>query len=390
MTTDAHSAANNGRGRHGRQDWAQFWTRDWLEVDWLYEDVLARGRGHAIWAKHGQQKSLFMLWVATELTRAGHVVVYLDWEMSESDLFERLSDMGFGPHSDLKRLVYINHVELPPLDTPDGGSELGIWLDEIAEEFLGRHLAVVIDTIGRAVSGEENSNDTVQAFYRYAGQELRMRGVTWVRLDHAGHEGEHARGASAKGDDVDIVWHLQSADDGLTLKVNKRRMSWVPEHVVFRRVDDGTLRYEPTKSLWPDGTKELARILDTLGVPITATTRTVQQRLRDSGDGRRREVVVAAQKYRRWLQEQGVEPPDLRPGTTPEPLLSAGSGNHAGTTDRKPDKQGQEPPPEPPGTTPGGTPGTTGGVSIGTPPGPEPVIDDLELAHYEGLVGGAG
>ena len=140
MTTDAHSAANNGRGRHGRQDWAQFWTRDWLEVDWLYEDVLARGRGHAIWAKHGQQKSLFMLWVATELTRAGHVVVYLDWEMSESDLFERLSDMGFGPHSDLKRLVYINHVELPSLDTPDGGSELGIWLDEIAEEFLGRHL----------------------------------------------------------------------------------------------------------------------------------------------------------------------------------------------------------------------------------------------------------
>ena len=157
MTTDAHSAANNGRGRHGRQDWAQFWTRDWLEVDWLYEDVLARGRGRAIWAKHGQQKSLFMLWVATELTRAGHVVVYLDWEMSESDLFERLSDMGFGPHSDLKRLVYIDHVELPPLDTPDGGSELGIWLDEIAEEFLGRHLAVVIDTIGRAVSGEENS-----------------------------------------------------------------------------------------------------------------------------------------------------------------------------------------------------------------------------------------
>ena len=92
-----------------------------------------------------------------------------------------------------------------------------------------------------------------------------MRGVTWVRLDHAGHEGEHARGASAKGDDVDIVWHLQSADDGLTLKVNKRRMSWVPEHVVFRRVDDGTLRYEPTKSLWPDGTKQLARILDALG-----------------------------------------------------------------------------------------------------------------------------
>ncbi len=231
-----------------------------------------------------------MLYVARELVRVGHIVVYLDWEMGEADLYERLSDMGAGLQTDLSRLVYINHVELPPLDTPDGGRELGIWLDEIGAEFLERHI-VVIDTIGRAVSGEENSSDTVQAFSRYAGQELRRRGVTRVRLDHAGHEGEHARGASGKGDDVDIVWRLASTDDGLTPKVNRRRISWVSEQVVFRRIDDGPLRYESATALWPDGTKELARILDALGVPIDVATRTIQQRLKQSGAGRRRRML---------------------------------------------------------------------------------------------------
>ena len=379
-------SSDDGRGRHGRQDWGEFWRRDWAESDWLFEDVLARGRGHAIWAKHGQQKSLFMLWVATELVGDGHVVVYLDFEMSEADLYDRLSDMGFGPETDLSRLIYINHVELPPLDTPDGGRELGIWLDEIAGEFIGRHLVVVIDTIGRAVGGEENSNDTVQAFYRFAGQELRRRGVTWVRLDHAGHDGDHARGASAKGDDVDLVWHLASADDGLTLKVNKRRMSWVPDRAVFRRIDDGVLRYEHTKSLWPDGTKDSARILDSLGVPNTAATRTVQKRLAETGNGRRREVVVAAQKYRRWLSDQGVEPPVPDSGTTREPPIPRVVGNHSGTTEQKPHNQGAEPHREPPGTTSGGIPGTTGGVPMGTP-GPEPVIEDEELTRYQHLAG---
>jgi hypothetical protein len=147
--------------------------------------------------------------------------------------------------------------------------------------------------------------------------------------------------------------------------------------------------------LRPDGTKELARILDAFGITIGASTRTVQQRLKASGNGRQRQVVVAAQKYRRWLQEQGVEPPDLGSEPPPEPPFSEGLENHSGTTDQKPDNHRQEPPPEPPGTTTPGIPGTTGGVLYGTPLGPkpaiddpEPPIDDLELARLEHLARG--
>ena len=46
---------------YGFVDWGDFWGKDRTAPEWLYEDVLARGRGHAIYAKHGTGKSLFAL-----------------------------------------------------------------------------------------------------------------------------------------------------------------------------------------------------------------------------------------------------------------------------------------------------------------------------------------
>ena len=78
--------------------WAKFWDRDYNEAEWVYDDVLARGRGHSIYAVHKQGKSLFMLYIAAQLaTGAAPVaVVYLDYEMTEADVHDRLEDMGYG------------------------------------------------------------------------------------------------------------------------------------------------------------------------------------------------------------------------------------------------------------------------------------------------------
>lgn len=351
-------------------DWTDFWLKDRSAPEWLFEDVLARGRGHSIYAKHGTGKSLFALWISMELVKSGHVVIYADYEMGADDLFDRLSDMGHGPETDLQRLRYLLLPDLQPLNSAGGAQEFGAILDEVQAGWPDRHVVAVIDTIGRAVVGEENSNDTILGFYRHTGMELRRRGVTWVRLDHAGHEGTHARGGSAKGDDVDVVWQLSPTDNGIELHADKRRMSWVPEKVALSLVTDPVLRYVPVAQSWPTGTYEAAEALDRLGVPLGESSRSAQDLLKGAGKGRRKQVVLAALKYRQTLAK-GPETPREPPR---EPPFVAEMGTTPGTTTQIPSPYGAEPPPEPVGTTPAEPVGTTGSPHRG-PSVPAPVSD---------------
>ncbi|MGI3782284.1 MAG: hypothetical protein ACRYG2_16100, partial [Janthinobacterium lividum] len=73
---------------------------------------------------------------------------------------------------------------------------------------------VVIDTVSRAVDGEENSNDTWLQLYRRTGLKLKQAGVAVIRLDHTGKdEAKGTRGGSAKSGDVDAVWRLTKITD---------------------------------------------------------------------------------------------------------------------------------------------------------------------------------
>src|SRR5207249_3684126 len=104
---------------------------------------------------------------------------------------------------------------------------------------------------------DENSADTIRAFYRYTGLGLKKRGVTSARLDHSGKDGTKGRrGSSAKGDDVDVIWRVERTNEGLILKRDAARMGWVPERVPLRRLDD-PLRYVIATGSWPAGTRDL-------------------------------------------------------------------------------------------------------------------------------------
>jgi hypothetical protein len=273
-------------------DWPMFWAKDHTEAEWVFEDVLARGRGHALYAPSGSKKSLFALWLAVQVAADGVAVCYLDYEMTEDDLQERLEDMGHGPQSDLSRLHYALLPELSPLDTKDGAEEVELLLDDTAAQ------VVIIDTTARAVEGEENSADTIRRFAHHTGMMLRRRGVTWLRLDHTGKDlSKGQRGSKAKDDDPDVVWQLRETENGVMLTARKRRMGWVPERVTFALREE-PLRFDPVVGDWPEGTVETADLLDHLGVPLDASTRTAQKALRDAGEGRRREVIVAGQRWR--------------------------------------------------------------------------------------------
>ena len=249
-------------------DWPEFWSRDRTAADWLLEDVLARGRGHSIYAPHKVGKSLLLLWCSMQLVKAGTVVIYLDYEMGEDDLHERLEDMGCDAETDLALLRYALLPSLPPLDKPEGGAAMLELVDREHIAHPDRHIAVVIDTIGRATLGEENNNDTIRDFYRYTGLGLKQRGCTWVRLDHAGWDASKgARGASAKGDDVDVIWRLAATDGGLELHRVAARMGWVPAVVALGMTTEPVLGFAPVSESWPLGTFETAAALGSVGVP---------------------------------------------------------------------------------------------------------------------------
>jgi hypothetical protein len=310
-------------------DWPEFWADDGPDDEWLYDQVFARGRGHAVYASHKQGKSLFVLWVAAHLatTRTDVDVIYLDYEMTRNDVRERLEDMGYGPGTDLTRLYYALLPSIPPLDTLEGMNALMELVRQV--ERPDTHLFVVIDTTARAAHGEENRADTYRDFYRWTGTALKRHGITWVRLDHAGKDPlKGQRGSSSKGDDVDVVWRLQQADNGMVLHRDVARMSWVPEKLTYT-ICSNPLRYERSAFLWPDGTAPTAKALDELGLPVTVTRREAATALKAAGRGVRNEVVSAAIRYRKPAQEVTVIPVD-NPVDNPVENL----GDHAGDQTR--------------------------------------------------------
>ncbi|MHB9149784.1 MAG: DnaB-like helicase N-terminal domain-containing protein [Thermoleophilia bacterium] len=282
-------------------EWPDFWERDCTQSKWIVEDVLARARGHAIYAPRKEGKSLFMLYFAAKLATGIEpvVVVYLDYEMSEDDIDERLVDMGYGPDTDLSRLQYALLPTLPPLDTDVGGIALAVHTDRIQREWPEHHVVVIIDTIGRATAGPEDKSDTFRDFHRHTGMRLKRRGITWARLDHSGRASDKGpRGSSGKTDDPDVVWQLVRTQQGMTLRRYAARMPWVPEKVAFIMTKE-PLMFAQVARDWPAGTHDVAELLDRLDVPIDATLNIATDALKEADQGKRREAVAAALRWRR-------------------------------------------------------------------------------------------
>jgi len=282
-------------------DWPAFWRRDHSEQEWVVDRVLAKGRGHAIYATKKTGKSLLILALLLDMLAKllEVIVIYLDWEMTEDDLYERLLEMGYDDESDLSRLRYWQLPDVGPLDTQRGAEEVLEIIDAERALWPGYHVVVVIDTTGRAVTGGENDSDTFRAFYRHTGIQLKMRQITYARLDHAGHDTSRQRGSSAKGEDVDVIWRLEPADrGGYTLRRDAARMAWVPERVSLER------RYSPLRFVlglesWPEGTAELAKLLDELEVPLDATVKAARDELKAAGQKARQSTLAAAVKWRK-------------------------------------------------------------------------------------------
>jgi KaiC/GvpD/RAD55 family RecA-like ATPase len=282
-----------------------FWNRE-QRSEWLIEPIIPTGRHVVLYAPAKAGKSLLALEIAAAAATGRPIlgqapgeptsVLYVDMEMTEDDLAERLSDFGYDEGDDLSRLHYSLLPSLAPLDTPAGAETL------LRTVRRWRPQLVVIDTMARAVAGEENDADTYRHFDMYTSRALKRAGVAVFRLDHTGKDPTKGqRGSSEKVGYADLVWRLTYGEDQTgTLTATHQRVSWVPSQVPIRRVDEPATSHRLTQSgSWPSGTKELAEVLEQLGAPIDCSTRDAQRLLKAAGQSRRRALVVAAVKWRR-------------------------------------------------------------------------------------------
>lgn len=336
-TTLVEIADTNGGTQVGKAlknanlvDWDELWKHEAATEEWVAWPLVPKGRGVALWAPAKAGKSTIVLAVvagaATGLPILGQPntnkpvdVLYLDYEMTLDDLRERLEELGYGPGTDFSHLHYALLPSLPPLNTPEGAAELLALAKSCGAEL------VVIDTFSRANGGaDENDAKTTQAFYDCTGKMLKREGIAYLRTDHAGKDVERGqRGSSAKNDDVDVVWQLSRGDDGITLKRTHSRIPWVPESLpIERTVTDETITYAVTTSaVWPAGTVELAKKMDQINLPLTAT----KEAARYAGIKARNGLMVQALKYRR----QAAFASEISPG----PAIRVRNGTEEGTTD---------------------------------------------------------
>jgi len=214
-------------------NWQDFWTQDFPTEDWLIEPVIPRNQLVVIFAPGGTGKSLLALYIAAGLATGRNIfghdnqpidILYMDYEMQQAQLFERLTAMGYSDKTDLTRLHYASLPPIGSLDKPEGAKQIC----DLARQCQAK--LVIIDTFSRAVEGAENDADTVRNFYRWTAINLKAEGRSLLRIDHAGKDlKKGARGTSAKNDDVDLVWQMTRTGDNIKLTATKKRHTWIQD-----------------------------------------------------------------------------------------------------------------------------------------------------------------
>lgn len=271
-----------------RVDWHALWD-DEQEEEWIVEPLIAARRLVALYSAPKVGKSLLMLELAAGIAagrglfgypaRPPRRTLYVDFENDpRGDIRARLKEMGYGP-DDLDNLVLLSFPTMDKLDTEKGSQELLAAVQAYECDI------VVIDTVSRAIKGEENENDTWLSFYRHTGLKLKQAGIALIRLDHSGKdESKGQRGGSAKSGDVDAIWRLKrSTEDLYDLECEAQRFPIAEKLLTLRRLEE-PLRHEVVSSPAREKRHDVLAALTQHRIdPGLPSARAAQQALRDAG-----------------------------------------------------------------------------------------------------------
>jgi AAA domain len=294
------------------EDWAWAGLVNWqhlfsgapdAEICWLAEPFIEVGTAISIYGDVKAGKSLLAQDIAarkatgqpclaTEAQPPMHVL-YLDWENNQELLRERYRDkMGY-TWEQLPYLHYASYPEIPPMDTPEGG-RVACHLAWACQAQL-----VFIDTTSRVIAGAENSADTFADVYKYTLLPMKRARITTVRLDHEGKDASRGqRGTSAKGADVDVVWHLiEERQDRLLLNPDYDRGRHAAPFRVVRC--DEPLRHEMVTADLTPAQAAIASALAQMGVPADAGREACREALKTRGLGARNQDLAAVIRWRK-------------------------------------------------------------------------------------------
>lgn len=306
---EAARIAEETRERFPAIDWEALWA-DESEEEWIVEPLLPARRMVALYSAPKVGKSLLMLEIAVGIATGSVVlgytvkrpyrVLYVDFENDpKADTRDRLKNMGYGP-ADLRNLIMLSFPTMAALDSQAGAEELLAAVAAYDTE------VVVIDTVSRAIKGEENENDTWLAFYRHTGLRIKQAGVSLVRLDHSGKdETKGQRGGSAKSGDVDAIWRMSKiTEETFKLECEAARLPITEKTLVLHRKTEPKLHHQVdaagAAATFGIKVEALIEWLDANGIPDDASTHAIRK-AKTEMDGPRasNEVIGEAAKRRK-------------------------------------------------------------------------------------------
>ena len=274
-------------------DWQELWDDD-TEEEWIVEPLLPARRLVALYSAPKVGKSLLSLELAAGIAsgrpllgtpaQPPRTVLYVDFENDPvGDTRERLQAMNYTP-KDLDNLKLLSFPNLSALDSAKGSEELMAAVDYYQAQ------VVIIDTVSRAVKGDENENNTWLDFYRMTGLKLKAKGVALIRLDHTGKDQTKGqRGGSAKSGDVDAIWHMTKIDeDTVQLRLDASRFAMPPEMkllLLHRKEDPFRHEVDPNgpRAAFDIKVQMLVDEMDRLGLPREWGRDKITQGLKDAG-----------------------------------------------------------------------------------------------------------
>ena len=292
----------------GYVDLGKLMTDPPVEVQWIAEGIISP---HGLTALVGEAKigkSIFALELAIAISTGAKIAnlgttktrtLYIDMENDlKTVVRDRLWEFACDP-KELNNLIYLSYPEFPPFDTEAGGKALALYVEQ---HDVG---LVIIDTVSRVVSGEENSNDTWNRLYRHTELPLKQRGVAMMRVDHTGKDAtKGARGGSAKSGDVDRVIRMTSNRNGqIVLKTEAARTRGGFESITLERRDTPNLHHARINGnvQSPDNSRVdyLVDLLNRNGYPAGLSNRETRDALGKLGQGCSKENSAEVTRLRK-------------------------------------------------------------------------------------------
>ena len=305
---DPHNFQNRLDEIPGYVDLGKLMTDPPEESQWIVEGIISPQGLTSLVGEAKIGKSIFALELAIAVSTGAKIAdlgttktrtLYLDLENNpQTVLRDRLLAFECHPES-LDNLKFLSFPGLPAFDSESGGKALVEIVDRLDVGL------VIIDTISRVVSGEENSNDTWNRLYRHTELPLKQRGVAMMRVDHTGKDAtKGARGGSAKSGDVDRVIRMTSNRNGqIMLRTEAARTRGGFESITLERRDTPNLHHARIdgKVQSPDNSRVdyLVDLLNRNGYPAGLSNRQTRDALGKLGQGCSKENSAEVTRLRK-------------------------------------------------------------------------------------------